>query len=199
MGAVAHITEQVRIGPAEKAEIIDALYVHMSLPAALEALGHSLKDVMEEADVDSEFRARLDRAETHLMSVAEQEAKRRAIYGVEEPVVANGKVVYIVQDGVRRMLKRRVYSDGLLQFLLKSRNREVFGDKLDVKTTHQGAIAVPLVDATDVQAFLAAMRGDAPAGPNLIEGEATEVVPDDLSEEAHFEPVADAEPENDFI
>lgn len=177
MGAIAHMKESVRIGPAEKAEIIDALYVHLSLPAALESLGYSLKDVMEEADDDLDFRARMDRAETHLMSVAEQEAKRRAIYGVEEPVVANGKVVYVVQDGVRRMLKKRVYSDGLLTFLLKSRNREVFGDKLDVKQTHQGHIAVPLVSADNVQAFLAAMRGETqPVAEGLLEADDPAVI-----------------------
>lgn len=167
MGALQSIyaaEPQSTLGPADKAEIIDALYEHLTLPATCEALGHRLRAVMDAADEDEEFRQKLNRAQTHLTALAEEEANRRAVHGVEEYVVANGKVVYIVQDGVRKPLKRRVYSDSLLQFILKGRNREVFGEKVQIEQTHKGHVAIPLITPADFEKFLAEARGDAVEG-----------------------------------
>lgn len=171
MGALQAITSHMTLGPAEKGEIIDAYYQHLSLPKACEATGHSLRAVMETADEDEEFRAALNKAESHLAVLAEDEAKRRAIYGVDELVVANGKVVYVVEDGVRKPLKQRKYSDGLLQFYLKGRRRDVFGDKVEIEQTHKGHIALPVLSPEDFNRYLAEARGETFDGPTVIEGE----------------------------
>lgn len=170
MGALQAISasETPQMGPADKAELIDALYTHLSLPAAVKALGMSLRVVMEAADEDEEFRARLNRAQTHLTALAEEEATRRAVHGVEEYVVANGKIVYVIEDGRRVPLKKKVYSDGLLQFLLKSRNREVFGEKVQIEQTHKGHVAIPILAPGDFEAYLALARGETPLTDNNI-------------------------------
>jgi hypothetical protein len=85
----------------------------------------------------------------------EQEAYRRAVEGVEEPVYQGGKLVGTV----------RRYSDGLLQFLLRGRRREVYGDTVQVET---GPVTITL---QEVRLEVAPRRS---AG-ELVDGEAREL------------------------
>ncbi|MEQ8847564.1 hypothetical protein [Botrimarina sp.] len=64
----------------------------------------------------------------------EEEARRRAVEGWEEPIFQNGK-----QVGVKRR-----YSDTLLIFLLKGNNPAKFGDR--VEQTHRGNSPVALFE-----------------------------------------------------
>lgn len=71
---------------------------------------------MENEEYAADFRAAGEQAADRL----EEEARRRAHDGVEEPVYYKGGVVGAVQK----------YSDTLLIFLLKGRRPGVFGDKV---------------------------------------------------------------------
>lgn len=76
---------------------------------------------------DPEFAKRFDDACRAATDTLELEARRRALEGVDEPLMYQGKNVGYV----------RKYSDQLLMFLLKGRRPKVYGDRLkvDQKTT----------------------------------------------------------------
>lgn len=160
MGAVAIQTADTALGPAEKAEIIDALYEHLTLPAACKATGYSLRAVMTAQDDDTEFSNAIAAAERHLAPMGEAELMRRAIRGVDSPVVANGRVVYVVEDGVRKPLIETKYSDTLLKTYLEAMRRDRYGPKVEITTTHKGHIAMPVFSAEMMDLMLALQRGD---------------------------------------
>ncbi len=63
----------------------------------------------------------------------EAEAYRRAVTGVETPLVSAGKLVTTVQT----------YSDGLLTFMLKARRPDKYRD--NVKVEHSGSVKTEIV------------------------------------------------------
>lgn len=194
------------LGSAEKAEIIDALYRHFSMQKVIEATGYDLRRIMTAVDEDSEFSNALALAERHLSVLGEDELKRRAIHGVDSVVVANGRVVYEVKDGVRRPMVETKYSDTLLKTYLEANRRDKFGAKLEVTTTHKGVIALPAFSPEMMQLLLADARGesvqlvvdqemDADDKPEVIDAEFSvisdaeqhPVVSDEASQDATFE------------
>ena len=197
------------LGSAEKAEIIDALYKHFSMQKVIEATGYDLRRIMSAVDDDPEFSNALTLAERHLSVLGEDELKRRAIHGVDSVVVANGRVVYEVKDGVRRPMVETKYSDTLLKTYLEANRRDKFGAKLEVTTTHKGVIALPAFSPEMMQLLLADARGesvelisdqsmDADAKPEVIDAEFSvigaadsssqyDVVSDEANEDATFE------------
>lgn len=194
------------LGSAEKAEIIDALYRHFSMQKVIEATGYDLRRIMTAVDEDSEFSNALALAERHLSVLGEDELKRRAIHGVDSVVVANGRVVYEVKDGVRRPMVETKYSDTLLKTYLEANRRDKFGARLEVTTTHKGVIALPAFSPEMMQLLLADARGesvqlvvdqemDADDKPEVIDAEFTvirdaeqhPVVSDEASQDATFE------------
>lgn len=194
------------LGSAEKAEIIDALYRHFSMQKVIEATGYDLRRIMTAVDEDSEFSNALALAERHLSVLGEDELKRRAIHGVDSVVVANGRVVYEVKDGVRRPMVETKYSDTLLKTYLEANRRDKFGARLEVTTTHKGVIALPAFSPEMMQLLLADARGevvqlvvdqemDADDKPEVIDAEFTvirdaeqhPVVSDEANQDATFE------------
>lgn len=82
---------------------------------------------------DPDFDQMCVEAESLVTDQIEREAIRRAVRGILEPVVHKGEVVMV--DG--EPLMRRAYSDGLIQFLLRGRRPEVYGDKSKVEHNHE--------------------------------------------------------------
>ncbi len=163
MNALALQDEYTRVeplGPAEKAEIIDALYKHFSMQRVVEKTGYDLRRIMTAVDDDPEFSNAMALAEKHLSVIGEDELKRRAIHGVDSVVVANGRVVYTVVDGVRKPMVETKYSDALLKTYLEANRRDKFGAKLEVTTTHKGVIAMPSFSPEMMQLLLADARGE---------------------------------------
>ena len=74
---------------------------------------------------DAAYAARFTQADDIATERLEQEARRRAMVGVEEPVYYRGQPVGAV----------RKYSDVLLIFLLKARRPEVYRERHDVQTS----------------------------------------------------------------
>lgn len=187
------------LGPAEKAEIIDALYKHFSMQKVVEATGYDLRRIMTAIDEDSEFSNAMALAERHLSVIGEDELKRRAIHGVDSVVVANGRVVYQVVEGVRKPMIETKYSDTLLKTYLEANRRDKFGAKLEVTTTHKGVIALPAFSPEMMQLLLADARGetvqlvvdenmDASDTPEVVDAEFT-VVSEDGFERADQETI----------
>lgn len=72
---------------------------------------------------DQDFSAAWDSAIELSMDKAEAELYRRAVEGVEKPVYQGGELVGHLQE----------YSDTLLIFMLKSRRRPIYGERLAIE------------------------------------------------------------------
>lgn len=94
---------------------------------AAKAAGLPRRTVYNWRKTDDTFRDAWDEALDLGTDALEDEAIRRALYGVEKPVYQGGKKVGMVQE----------YSDGLMQFLLKGRRPEKYKDRVEqtAKTT----------------------------------------------------------------
>lgn len=123
----------------------------MTATAACAAAGVTRQTVYAIKD-ESFLQAKAD-AELASAELLEAEARRRAMEGVDEPVFHEGSICGY---------KRR-YSDTLMIFLLKGRNREVFGDA--VKVDHDDSLRTVADGESATADFLARLRGRVGAKP----------------------------------
>ena len=98
--------------------------------AAVEIAGTSRTRVYELRKKDARFAAGWEEAEERAADALEAEAWRRAVVGVQEPLVSGGKVV---RDDDGQPLAIRRYSDTLMIALLKARRPERFKDRAVVE------------------------------------------------------------------
>lgn len=80
---------------------------------------------------DEDFKEAFDEAIQESMDRLEQEARRRAVEGVTDYVVSQGKLV-IIEDpetGERVPLTKKVYSDTLMVLLLKAYRPDRFSER----------------------------------------------------------------------
>ena len=112
---------------------------------AAKAAGVSSATVYLTRKTDADFEAAWDVALEVAVDAMELEARRRAVDGVTRHIYHQGNVVG----------EEQVYSDGLLQFLLKGRRRNVFGDKTEV--TGDGGGPLKFMDETKKISRMAAL------------------------------------------
>lgn len=135
-----------------KPKILDGLASGLFPGEIAQALGIVPGTIRFWRQQDVEFDQMCVEAESLVTDQIEREAIRRAVRGVLEPVVHKGEVVMV--NGEPLMSRR--YSDSLLQFLLKGRRSEVYGDKSKVDTNvsfdlegSKAALAEKLQQAAD--------------------------------------------------
>jgi hypothetical protein len=97
---------------------------------AVEIAGTSRTRVYELRKRNPGFAAAWEDAEERAADALEAEAWRRAVVGVQEPLVSSGKVV---RDDDGQPLAIRRYSDALMLALLKARRPEKFKDRAVVE------------------------------------------------------------------
>lgn len=117
-----------------------------------------MRTVNKERENDPEFDEAVAEAEAHHADLIEQEAFRRAVIGVDEPVYHQGFQVDT----------KKVYSDSLLSQLLKGHKPKVFGQQ-------QNQIAPPPVTIT-INSFERDQSGNVvvvPHTPTLVENKPT--------------------------
>lgn len=119
--------------------IILSSFLHLlrttgSVQVAARRLGLNRKNLYTKRDQDEEFKAQWELAVADSQTSLEDEAYRRAMIGVEEPVFQGGRLVGHVQK----------YSDGLLTFLLKAHNPNKYSERLQVSGPNGGAIPVQM-------------------------------------------------------
>jgi len=78
-----------------------------------------------EARSDKEFAEAWDQIEAETTDAMEREAYRRAVEGVEKPLVSAGKLVTTATE----------FSDGLMMFLLKARKPDTYRENVKVEAT----------------------------------------------------------------
>lgn len=122
--------------PAKIKKFLDSLRENGNVSKAAQAAKVSRQTPYNWAAEDEDFKAEWEEAEEEGVDRIEEEAYRRAVYGVEEPLHHQGHLTgHTVQK----------YSDTLLIFMLKSKRREVYGDKVDTNLN----IVDPISDAAD--------------------------------------------------
>src|SRR4029077_10140079 len=109
--------KRLRLTRARQEEFLRALADTGSITAAVVAAGTSRTRVYELRKVDSVFAADWDEAEEIATDRLEEEARRRAVEGVAEPLVSAGR---LVRDDDGQPIAIRRFSDNLLLALLKA-------------------------------------------------------------------------------
>lgn len=136
--------------------------------SAAEAAGVSLRRVKHYMRSDDDFADAVEDAMERAIDRDEAEARRRAVEGVDEPVIYQGGVTYLYEDvvdeegnqvcdpdtgiplrrplldenGNHKILTVKKYSDTLLAQRLKGRRRRVYGDKTEVSGPNGGPVEV---------------------------------------------------------
>lgn len=118
---------------------LEALAGGASITRSCEAAAIGRTTAYEWRAADEAFAKLWDDALEAGIDLLEDEARRRAVDGVERPVVAMGKIARN-DDGT--VLKIREYSDTLLALMLKAKRPKQYRERLDVNANHTGAVAL---------------------------------------------------------
>jgi hypothetical protein len=111
-----HSMKRLKLTKTRREDFLRALADTGSITSAVTAAGTSRTRVYELRKVDPAFAAAWDEAEEIAADRLENEARRRAVEGVSEPLVSAGK---LVRDDVGQPVAMRRYSDPLLLALLR--------------------------------------------------------------------------------
>ncbi len=107
---------------------------------------------------DQEYARQFAEARHRTADILEDEAWRRAVQGVEEPVYQGGKLVGTVTR----------YSDTLMTWLLRGLRRERYGDKTDVGIRFDGDMSKLSIEQLEKMApFFEAIAAGARPAPQL--------------------------------
>jgi len=128
-------TKEQRVAAQEK--FLRTFSMTANVRAACMSVGIDRSTVYAWQEHDPDFSFKFNIASEEANDVIRAELFRRAVQGIDKPVVSMGKMVY--HDG--KPLTERVYSDSLLSLLAKSRMPE-FRDKQKVE--HSGPDGGPI-------------------------------------------------------
>lgn len=155
---------KLKLTPARQKRFLEALSDTGSVTTAVAVAGTSRTLVYEVRKADPAFATAWNEAEEIAADRLEDEARRRAIEGVPEPLVSAGK---LVRDDDGQPITVRRYSDNLLIALLKAhrpprRERSV---RFELP---------PIESAADAATAMASITGAVAAG-QITPGEAAEL------------------------
>ncbi len=128
--------QQAKKTPQNVAIILEHLAKGWSLAVALSLIGVNRRTFMRWKEEDAELRAAVEEAVEAGTDFIEQEARRRAVDGVDRPVFQQGECVGFVRE----------YSDTLMTQMLAGRRPEKYGKQ---RLEHSGPGGQPV--AYDVQ------------------------------------------------
>lgn len=175
---MASLTQPQRMQLVKKCQYLKALAVRgVSKDGLLAAGGVSYTTLGNWRDADPWFCQMEIEATMEAKDNLEAEAYRRAVQGVDEPVVYQGMVttVFDAETGKDKTLTVKKYSDSLLSLLLKASDPEKYRENVQQTVEHKGAIGVLVVpgQANDPRAWAEAAREQqskfATAQGNVIE------------------------------
>ena len=109
--------------PQRREKFLAFLRAAPNVAAAADSVGLSRRCAYDTRARDPEFASAWDEAVETGVDALEAEAYRRAVHGTDRPVFYQGAECGVVRE----------YSDTLVIFLLKSRRKEIFGDRLDTQ------------------------------------------------------------------
>lgn len=140
-------SEDKGVTPEKLAPFLGLIAQGYTISHAAKVAGFSRYAVYRLKADNAAFADALAEAEEAGTQFLEEEARRRAVEGVERPLVSNGQVIATVRD----------YSDTLLIFLLKARRPNVYRERFSVDQTINGTINVRTLRADDLRARIASL------------------------------------------
>ena len=155
--------KRLKLTKARQERFLTSLAETGNVTAAVATAGTSRTRVYELRKADPGFAARWEEAEEIAVDALEAEARRRAIEGVQEPLVSAGK---LVRDDDGQPIAVRRYSDNVLLALLKAH-----------RPPRERAVCFQLPalrSAADAASAMAALTGGVAAG-EMTPGEAAEL------------------------
>jgi hypothetical protein len=147
--------KKLRLTRERQERFLKALADTGIVSAAVEIAGTSRTRVYELRKRDPAFAASWEEAEERAADALEAEAWRRAVDGVQEPLVSGGR---IVRDDDGQPIAIRRYSDALMIALLKARRPGRFKDRAVVEHDITDNLADRL-DAARRRALAASAEG----------------------------------------
>lgn len=127
----------LRTTPRAQDAFIEALRRGLSIRAACDAAGIGRQTAYDMREADAEFAARWQDAIEDGSDLIEDEALRRAVEGVLEPVVSQGR---IAKNDDGSLLYVRKHSDTLMTQILKARRPEKYRERFEA--THAGSVNI---------------------------------------------------------
>jgi hypothetical protein len=122
--------KKLRLTRERQKRFVEALAETGNVTAAVRLAGTSRTRAYELRKTDPAFAAAWDEAEQVAADKLEAEAWRRAVDGIEEPMVSGGK---LVRDDNGQPIAIRRYSDQLLTALLRAHRPEKFRERTAVE------------------------------------------------------------------
>ncbi len=133
-----------KLTPTRRERFVKALAATGNVTAAVALAGTSRTRVYARRMADPAFAAAWDDAEESAADELEAEARRRAVEGIEQPIISMGKLATDA-DGNVVMVKR--YSDALLVLLLKAHRPDKFRERGSVEISGPGEKPIQVDDA----------------------------------------------------
>ena len=130
--AEAREVRTARTRKAKQAPFLTAFRRTGSVTGAAREAGVSRSAHYKWVEVDPEYAEQFENANEEMVDGLEQEARRRALEGVDEPVYYKGE----------RVGSFRRYSDALLILLLRAKRPEQYRDSVDVNSRIDDTAAV---------------------------------------------------------
>jgi len=135
--------------PKKKARFLSELADCPNVTAIGDKLRVSRTTLYREREADPEFAEQWDKARAIGLEAAEDEAWRRAIEGVDEPVFYQGSTC----GAIKR------YSDTLLIFMLKGGKPEKYRDRMDLGSDPKRPLLTRKVDECTTDELMAIAAG----------------------------------------
>ena len=118
--------------PQKDGKFLATLAKTADVTVSAKAAGYSRRSVYEWREIDDTWRGNWEAAWHRGVDAMEEEARRRAIDGVNKAVYHKGQIVGY----------EKVYSDNLLMFMLKARRPERFRENSSVEYSGKGGAAL---------------------------------------------------------
>lgn len=119
---------RTKVTPKRRRQFLELLGEGHSVKHAAAAIHISRQEMYRQRESDAAFAAAWDAAVDEGTDVLEQEARRRAVEGVAQPIYHLGKIVGTVHE----------YSDALLKFLLQARRPAQY--RQQIQHQHSGTV-----------------------------------------------------------
>jgi hypothetical protein len=152
--------------PERKALFLEVLAETCSPKLASQAVGIARSTAFYHRTNDLEFRQAWDRAVDEALDAVLEESYRRAVTGVDEPVIFQGA---ISKDAEGKLLTVKKYSDRLLEVLMKWRYGDQLADRLRVRVEEstglspEALLAMPSEERAQLVTLLSKYASSRPA------------------------------------
>lgn len=144
-----------------RARFLEVLEETCSPKVAAAAVGITRSTAFYHKANDLEFRAAWERAIDVALDAVLEESYRRAVIGVDEPLVHQGRISTAIDPatGEERPLTVRKHSDRLLEVLMRWRYGDQLAERLRVKVedtglSAEGLLAMPAAERAQLVALL---------------------------------------------